>query len=285
MVSFPNIKINLGLNVVRRRNDGYHDIDTVMLPVPFCDILEILPNDNKEVQFSQSGLVIPGDPEDNLVMKAYRLFTERTGRSGARIHLHKVIPPGSGLGGGSSDGAFTLAMLNDVLKAELNSDELLEMASQLGSDCPFFISNQPSHATGRGETLEEMSINLKDKEIFLVIPGISISTKWAYSALSPFKAESSPTKIVMSDVREWKGRLVNDFEMPVFKEYPVIREIRDRLYELGALYASMSGSGSAVYGIFEALPDKLASEFPDCTFWHGSITPNPLKGAKNESPL
>jgi 4-diphosphocytidyl-2-C-methyl-D-erythritol kinase len=271
MVSFPNVKINLGLNVFRRRDDGFHDIDTVMMPVPFCDFLEILPNDSKEVQFSRSGLVIPGDPDDNLIMKAYRLFTEKTGMAGARIHLHKVVPPGSGLGGGSSDGAFTLVMLNEVLKAGLNKDELLEMSSQLGSDCPFFIKNQPSHATSRGEILEEISINLKDKEIFLVIPGIDISTKWAYSALTPCKTEVSPAEIVMSDVREWKGRLVNDFEAPVFEAYPAIRKICDRLYELGALYASMSGSGSAVYGIFETVSNQLTSAFNDYTVWKGTF--------------
>jgi 4-diphosphocytidyl-2-C-methyl-D-erythritol kinase len=271
MVTFPNVKINLGLNVVRRRQDGFHDIDTVMVPVPFCDILEILPGDSKEVQFSQSGLVIPGDPSDNLVLKAYELFKQRTGRAGARIHLHKVVPPGSGLGGGSSDGAFTLLMLNDLFKTGLSEDDLAEMASHLGSDCPFFLKNIPSHATGRGEILEEISFSLKDKTIVLVMPGIPVSTKWAYSAITPEKAKISPAEVVKKDISVWKGLLVNDFEGPVFKEYPAIRGIRDRLYELGALYASMSGSGSAVYGIFDPVSGKVTTEFNDFTVWEGII--------------
>jgi 4-diphosphocytidyl-2-C-methyl-D-erythritol kinase len=271
MVSFPNIKVNLGLNVVRRREDGFHDLDTVMLPVPFCDILEILPNDSNEVQFSQSGLAIPGDPSDNLALKAYELFKQRTGRAGARIHLHKAVPPGSGLGGGSSDGAFALLMLNDLFKTGLSEDELVEMSSQLGSDCPFFIINRPSHVTGRGEILEEISFNLKDKTIVLVMPGIPVSTKWAYSAITPGKAKSSLAEVVKRDISEWKGLLVNDFEEPVFREHPAIRGIRDRLYEQGALYASMSGSGSAVYGIFGPVSIKSTSEFDDCTVWKGTL--------------
>lgn len=271
MIAFPNVKINLGLNVLRRRADGYHDLDTVMFPVPFCDILEVLPAEDGSMVLDTSGLEIPGEPHENLVMKAYGLFSKKTGNSGARIHLHKVVPPGSGLGGGSSDAAHALILLNKVFNAGLDDGELLEMASRLGSDCPFFIRNRPSRATGRGEVLEEVSVNIAGKSILLVMPGIAVSTRWAYSAIRPRKAEISPKEAVKMDISNWKDLLVNDFEGPVFREYPVLRGIRDRLYELGAVYAAMSGSGSAVYGIFESLPVSPANDFKGCITWTGRM--------------
>lgn len=271
MVGFPNIKINLGLNVIRRRADGYHDLDTVMFPLPYCDILEVLPGKGTGLEFSVSGLHIPGEPKENLVVKAWDLFSARTGADGARVHLHKVVPPGSGLGGGSSDAAFALMMMNQIFQAGVSEAELLEMASRLGSDCPFFILNRPSRATGRGEALSAINPDLSGRTVVLVLPGIPVPTKWAYSQIIPREPEISPSAAVMNDILEWRHLLRNDFEGPVFEQYPAIRGIRDELYRLGAVYAAMSGSGSAVYGIFEMDFLPAGYEFPACSTWQGKI--------------
>ena len=261
MICFPNAKINLGLNVVSRRDDGFHDIDTVMVPVGFCDILEIIPAQRDTAEFSLSGLEVPGSSEDNLCMKALGMF--RAFRPGPQVsmHLHKVIPAGSGLGGGSSDAAFTLKALNQVLHEELSEVELTGMSSGLGSDCAFFIRNRAARATGRGEVLQEIHVDLSGKEILLVIPRIHVSTAWAYSRIKPGRHDNSPAEIVLMGMGQWKENLVNDFEAPVFEAHPVLQEIRDRLYSLGAEYAAMSGSGSAIYGIFMDMPLNLEEEF------------------------
>ena len=256
MITFPNAKINLGLNVLQRRKDGYHDISTVIVPIALTDVLEIIPSDSDDAGFSRSGLPVPGNTSDDLCLKAYHMMKEKTGKKeGAVIHLHKVIPPGSGLGGGSSDAAGTLLMLNELFRAGMN------MAGKLGSDCPYFIQNKPAIATGRGDVLREISVNLRDKVIFIVMPGIHISTNWAYSLIVPRPTKLSLDEVVSKDVTEWKEMLVNDFERHVFSWYPHLRTFRDRLYQAGALYASMSGSGSAVYGIFEKKVENLEKDF------------------------
>lgn len=237
MVAFPPCKINLGLNIVRKRADGYHDIETCFYPVRWTDILEVIPSDT--FGFTTSGNAIPGD--DNLCVRAYRLLNAPP----AKIHLHKIIPTGAGLGGGSSDAAWTLRLLNDVFDLKHSKEELKNYAAQLGSDCAFFIEDVPMIGTGRGEILTKADIDLTGKHIVIVKPGIHVSTAEAYASVVP---KESPFDL--GDIRSLK----NDFEPSVFKKYPAIASIKEALYEAGAYYASMSGSGSAVFGIFNSKP-------------------------------
>lgn len=262
MIRFPNAKINLGLHVLRKREDGFHDISTIMVPVAFSDVLEIVPSESNGLELSQSGILIAGGPGNNLCSKAYYLFNEHFPVPGVKMHLHKVVPPGSGMGGGSSDAAFTLKILNELFNKKVSEVELLELAAQLGSDCPFFIKNRIVLAEGRGEEMKEITIEgLERKTIVLVLPRISVSTAWAYSRISPSIPKFTLEEIISEDILDWKKILVNDFEKPVYESYPVLKEIRDRLYGLGALYASMSGSGSTIYGIFEELPGDILDHF------------------------
>ncbi len=259
MIRFPNCKINLGLNVVARRPDGFHDIETVFHPVPLCDILEIVPSPDRQLHFTASGLPIPGDPEKNLVVKAFRLLNEEFGIPPVEIFLHKVILMGSGLGGGSSDGAFALSMLNDLFSLGLSQEQLIARAARLGSDCPFFLLNRPVWAAGKGELFGDDAPSLSGYWLALAVPGLHVSTAEAYAMITPAIPAESLSAIMKLSVKEWRGRLVNDFEEPVSEKFPVIGEIRESLYRAGALYAAMSGSGSAVYGIFDRKPDMERS--------------------------
>lgn len=259
MISYPNAKINLGLSVVEKRPDGYHNIETVFYPIPFCDILEILPAVSDVPSFTASGLTIPGPPDQNICLKAINLLSAHC--SPLTVHLHKQIPSGSGLGGGSSDAAFTLKMLNDLYRLSLTGEELATMAGLLGSDCPFFIRNRPAFAEGRGEVLTEIEVGLQGYYLALVIPPVHVKTADAYGMVVPGKPAVSLREAIGLPVDEWKGKLINDFEKPVISKFPEIGEVKDKLYELGAVYASMSGSGSAVYGLFRNHV-SLAAHFP-----------------------
>lgn len=253
MVSFPNCKINIGLNIVERRQDGYHNLETIFYPLPLNDIIEILPaNDStQQINFSQSGKNIDGDASNNLCIKAYELLKKDYPRlPPIQLHLHKNIPMGAGLGGGSADGAFTLRLLNAKFSLGVSELKLSEYALILGSDCPFFILNKACFATGRGEQLQSVNLNLDDYRFALVHPGIHISTALAFKQIIPTKPRLSLEKLILQPIETWKDNIVNDFEAPVFKLHPVLKEIKDSLYHQGAVYASMSGSGSAVYGIF-----------------------------------
>jgi len=257
MILFPNAKINIGLNIVSRRDDGFHDIETIFYPIKgLCDILEIILNPESEepIIFSQSGLIIDGPTENNLCIKAYHILKEYTNLPPVIIHLHKQIPFGAGLGGGSSDGAFTLAAINKLAKKPLPYSKLKEIALLLGSDCPFFILNKPCYATGRGEILTPIKINLSDYFILLVNPNIHVNTGKAYSLSKPKPAEVRLPNMITQDVHNWNGFLVNDFEKVVFDLHPEIGIIKNKMYELGAEYAAMSGSGSTVFGLFKNLP-------------------------------
>jgi 4-diphosphocytidyl-2-C-methyl-D-erythritol kinase len=265
MISFPNAKINLGLNVTEKRTDGYHNIETVFYPVPLCDILEIIPSASGKTTLTSSGIDIPGSPDQNICLKAIDLFTLHS--SLFTLHLHKQIPPGSGLGGGSSDGAHVLKMINDMTGANLSDEQLAGIASRLGSDCTFFIRNRPAFATGRGEALEEISLDLKGFHLALIIPPVHVSTASAYAMIRPAKPAISVKDIVMLPPSEWKEKLVNDFEAPVMGTHPEIRTVKEKLYELGADYASLSGSGSAVYGLFNN-PVSITTSFPENYFIH-----------------
>jgi 4-diphosphocytidyl-2-C-methyl-D-erythritol kinase len=268
MISFPPCKINLGLNVVLKRTDGYHEIETCFYPVPWTDILEIIPSDT--LAFTQTGISIPGEPEGNLCVKAYQLLRGDFDLPPVKIHLHKIIPAGAGLGGGSSDGAYTLQLLDTIFKLEINPAQLKAYASRLGSDCAFFIENKAMIGTGRGEILERAKIDLKGKFVVLIKPDVHISTAEAYNSITPAFSQNRIQDVIEMDISKWKSLLCNDFEIPVFKKYPVIAEIKTNLYQYGATYASMSGSGSAVYGIFEK-PVDLKKQFPRYIYWSGML--------------
>jgi 4-diphosphocytidyl-2-C-methyl-D-erythritol kinase len=268
MILFPNAKINLGLNIIRKRPDGYHDLETFFCPVSLCDALEIIPQNpsftsGSQIIFSSSGITIDGNPEDNICVKAWNLLKKDYPHlPGIQMHLHKVIPTGAGLGGGSADGAFTLLLLNNLFNLQLKDEQLASYALLLGSDCPFFILNKPCFAQGKGERLEHIDINLSGYEILLVHPGIHISTAKAFAGMSPGIPEKSIYGIIQQPLSTWRTELVNDFESIIFPQFPAISEIKNQLYALGALFASMTGSGSAVYGIFEKgkLPEQVFPE-------------------------
>lgn len=253
MLSFPNAKINLGLNIISKRADGYHNIESCFYPIPWNDALEILPT--HELKFTSSGLDIPGSPDSNLCLKAYHLLRSKFDIPPVHIHLHKVIPMGAGLGGGSADGAFTLKMLNELFELGLNVVDLQPLAGQLGSDCPFFIKNTPQLATNTGTDLEEVGVDLDGYILLIKNPGIHIGTQEAYSNVSPKQAKDSIREVIQKPVQQWKSKLLNDFEESVFPNHPEIFELKKELHENGALYASMTGSGSTVYGIFKEQPD------------------------------
>lgn len=253
MISFPNCKINIGLQVIGKRADGYHDLQTIFYPVALKDALEIIDNaQSNDITFSTSGINIDGNVETNICLKAYKLLKKDFPRlPGIKMHLHKTIPLGAGLGGGSADAAFTLHLLNKQYSLGLDLQSLNKYAIDLGSDCPFFVINKPCFATGRGEILEEIKLELSAYKILIINPGIHINTGWAFSALEKMGVSSNLKDHASLPVAKWRDYISNDFEIPVFRAYKEIGLIKENLYEAGALYASMSGSGSSLYGIFE----------------------------------
>jgi 4-diphosphocytidyl-2-C-methyl-D-erythritol kinase len=263
MLVFPNCKINLGLHVVSKRPDGFHNIETVFYPVKWCDALEIIENNSdKKFDYSQSGLLIEGPLENNIIYKAWQIISKEKKIPSIKVHLHKNIPMGAGLGGGSSDAAFFINLLNDKFQLGYTTEEKEKIASQLGSDCAFFITNNPVIATGKGDQFQEpgrVKIDLSSYFILLVYPGIHSNTKEAYHGLTPGQPSNNLQSVIQKSVSDWKNLLVNDFESSIFKKYPEIKNLKEKLHAGGALYASMSGSGSAVFGIFEKEPEI---EFP-----------------------
>jgi 4-diphosphocytidyl-2-C-methyl-D-erythritol kinase len=253
MITFPNAKINLGLNITEKRPDGYHNLETVFYPIPLEDALEINLATNRTNKFSlhQSGMPIDGKPEDNLVVKAYLLLDEKFNLPPVDIHLYKHIPSGAGIGGGSADAAFMLKLLNDLFSLGLSIGELEGYAAGLGADCAFFIQNRPTFAEGIGNLFSPVSLSLKDYRLILIKPDIFISTKAAFANIKPRKPACSLKEVITRPVSEWREHMVNDFEESVFPQYPEIGEIKEMLYRQGALYASMSGSGSSVFGLFD----------------------------------
>ena len=249
MVTFPPCKINLGLTIINKREDGFHNLETCFYPVPFTDVLEILPAE--EISFTTSGNVIPGKSEDNICLKAFRLIQEKFNIGNVNIHLHKVIPTGAGLGGGSSDAASTLMLLNAIFELNISESDLIHFASMLGSDCAFFIHNKPMIGTGRGEILHPVELTLKNKFLVIIDPEIHISTADAFAKIIPSKKEISIPSILQMPIHQWRSVLINDFEVSVFNKHPALNSIKESLYEAGAVYASMSGSGSAIYGLFD----------------------------------
>ncbi len=260
MIVFPNAKINLGLNVVSKREDGYHNLETVFYPIPFTDGLEM-------AETGKEGLTVSGIQPDvasdqNLVFKAYRLLKEDFDLPVVRFHLHKVIPGGTGLGGGSADASFTLKMINEYFHLSLNVESLKRYASLLGADCPFFIDNRPSFAAGKGDILTPVNVDLSRYHIVLIDPGCTVSTKEAYENVIPAKPEFNLKNLESLPVEQWKNFVTNDFEKTIFQKYPIIGSFKQLLYKSGAVYASMSGSGSSVYGLFRSFPENIHKIIP-----------------------
>lgn len=268
MVVFPHCKINLGLRIISKRSDGYHDIETCFYPVPLTDILEIIPA--ASFSFSQSGLAIPGSDNQNLCLKAYELLSADFNLPPINLHLHKVIPMGAGLGGGSSDAAFTLRLLNQIFELKISEESLRNYAARLGSDCSFFIQDKPMFGTGRGEILSECTVQLSGMYLVMVKPEVHVATAEAYAGVKPGGIRGELMSVLNQPIHRWRASLVNDFEVSVFKRHPVLTQIKDTLYIQGAVYASMSGSGATVYGIFEK-PIDLQDTFTGCTYWAGTL--------------
>ena len=248
MLLYPNAKLNLGLDIVEKRPDGFHNIETLFIPCDLRDILEIVPSDTLDMY--QYGISYDGDPMDNLCVRAWKVLNERYGIPPVSIYLYKKIPVGAGLGGGSSDASHTLLALNEMFSLDLNLEELAELAALLGSDCPFFIYNTPMLASGRGEILTPFDIDLSKWRIEIITPDIFVSTREAYAGVRPKKPEIPLEKILRSPVQEWRSHLKNDFEESVFAAHPQLAAEKQALYERGAVYASMSGSGSSLFGLF-----------------------------------
>lgn len=266
MITFPNAKINLGLNIVERRPDGYHNIETVFVPIPWSDILEIVPaKAGKPTTLTTYGIPVNCPPEKNLVMKAARLMQQQYDVPELEIHLTKVVPHGAGLGGGSADAAFTLTMINEIFDLGIKHPQLAETAQQLGADCPFFIYNKPMLATGIGDILSPIEVDLTRMGLFLVKPDVLVPTAEAYSNVTPSKPDSRLIDDIKAPVTSWQKSIKNDFETSVFKLHPQLQDIKSQLLENCALYAAMSGSGSTIFGIFESvnMAEKMKGRF-DC---------------------
>ncbi|MEX2484509.1 MAG: 4-(cytidine 5'-diphospho)-2-C-methyl-D-erythritol kinase [Brumimicrobium sp.] len=253
MISFPICKINLGLNITTKRKDGYHEIVSLMYPIEIQDILEVV--SSSSFKFTCSGLEIPGDSSSNLCVKAFEILNSQYDLTPVHIHLYKNIPMGGGLGGGSADGAYTLMLLNEFFKLGISNDNLRNLAASLGSDCPFFIENKPQIASGRGEVLKPFDISLKGKILVLVNDGTHISTAEAYNGIRPKLPKNKFENVLKMSMEDWRFNLVNDFEETIFKAHPQLEKYKSLLYDSGAIYASMTGSGSTMFGIFDRKPD------------------------------
>jgi 4-diphosphocytidyl-2-C-methyl-D-erythritol kinase len=295
MVLFPNAKINLGLNILRKRQDGFHDIETVFYPVPLCDSLEYVYIDSsdsqddltnfdvsevtklvtaagKPVYFSISGFPVASDPSNNLLLKTLNLFEANFGlKSGVRIHLHKAIPMGAGLGGGSADAAFFLKQLWLDHNEPCAFEELVQLSADIGSDCPFFLYNKPMFGSGKGEVLTDVKVNLRNLQIVIIKPEISVPTKDAYETVVPVDEPSKLQELLQNTVTLWQKQVINEFENSVFKNYPAIAEIKQKLMDMGAIYTAMSGSGSAVFALFDANTEIDLSPFNDCFRFHKEL--------------
>ena len=275
MIFFPNAKINLGLHVTEKRADGFHNIETLFYPVGLSDIIEVIPGsgNNRENNFVNTGNIIDNGASDNLCIRAWRELNKIKALPNINMHLHKVIPAGAGLGGGSSDAAFVLKALNGLFSLGLSASEMANVAASIGSDCPFFIFNRPLIARGRGDIFEPADVDLDGRHILIIHPGIMISTALAYESVNIREHKLSVKKVLENDPSTWQDNLVNDFEPRVFQAHPVIADIKKKMIASGAFYASMSGSGSAVYGLFDgdSAFSEIKSEFPGMFIWEGKM--------------
>jgi 4-diphosphocytidyl-2-C-methyl-D-erythritol kinase len=273
MIVFPKAKINLGLRITGKRDDGYHNIETVFYPVNLYDALEFVvsPESQDKDVLTVTGISVGVSPEENIVMKAVSKLRERYSFPRLKIHLHKAIPHGAGLGGGSSDAGCMLKALNRHFQLSIGEKELKSLALDIGSDCPFFIDGDPSFASGRGEILEAVNPVLSGYYLLLLNPGVGINTGEAYRNCIPGNPAASLMLLIENDIKEWKGLILNDFEEYAFKKHPVIRQIKEELYAYGALFGSMSGSGSSVYGIFSGKPKNIPDQLREMVIWEGTM--------------
>lgn len=267
MICFPNAKINLGLNITEKRSDGFHNIETLFYPVQWCDALECIENTaykkgDDKIKLTLSGIGLGGNTQNNLVARAYRLLDEKYKLPPVKTHLHKAIPMGAGLGGGSADSAFFIKLLNDKFGLKIAIKDQLNFARQLGSDCAFFIENKPLFAFEKGDVFSKASVDLSKYSIVVVYPAIHSNTAEAYKGIIPAKPKTELKKIISAGIATWKDSLHNDFEQNLFERFPALKKIKNSFYEHGALYASMSGSGSAMYGVFENEIDTKEFSFP-----------------------
>ena len=265
MIVFPNAKINIGINIIDRRSDGYHNIETIFYPLPIYDALEALPGD--ELTFNSSGLEIPGRIEDNLCIKGYHLIKKDYDLPPVNIHLLKHIPIGAGLGGGSANAAFFIKLVNSLFSLGLTTIQMMDYARQLGADCAFFIENKPLFAFEKGDQFESIKLDLSKYKIVLVMPPVHVSTGEAYRGVRPSPVKDSLYDLILGPIQEWKHFIKNDFEESVFKNHPAIRGVKADLYGAGAIYASMSGSGASVFGIFDKTPDLSELEKTNQVFY------------------
>lgn len=262
MILFPDCKINIGLDILSKRPDGYHELETVMFPVHgLCDAVEIVRSDNG-FEFSSGGIAVDCPAEKNICHATYMLIKERYGIGGVKMHLLKTIPFGAGLGGGSADGAYVIKGLNRLFELGLSDDQMESLAAELGSDTAFFIKDTPQIARGRGEILSDAALSLAGKTLVIVKPSFGISTAEAYAGIKPQIPEVPLAERISLDISQWKDHIGNAFEPHILRKYPQLQDIKDHLYSLGAIYASMSGSGSAMFGIFEKAPGTVYAGFP-----------------------
>ena len=271
MICFPNAKINLGLLITEKRNDGFHNIETIFYPVAWNEALEIIENKKSELEFNLilSGLPINGNIADNLLFKAYHLIKAKVSVPYIDVYLHKTLPMGAGLGGGSADAAFFINLTNTQFNLGLSKEIKLEIAKQLGSDCAFFIENTPVLATEKGDVFQTIKIDLSHLWIVIIYPNVHSNTQEAYSLVKPQKNEKSLIDIISQPIETWKTELKNDFEESIFSKYPIVKQVKTELYKSGALYACMSGSGSAVFGLFENKPS--VNELAHFQHWIGKM--------------
>lgn len=265
MIAFPNAKINLGLRITGKRSDGYHNLETLFYPVSLHDALEIIqdPAEQSGVRFSSTGIALDIPPEKNLCVKAWHLIhRDYPELPSIQLHLHKKIPAGAGLGGGSSDASFTLRLLNDKFRLNIPDHQLADYALELGSDCPFFLLNKPAIGRGRGELLTPVQPDLSSWSILLINPGIHISTAWAFAQIECSTPDEALEDIISRPADQWRNHLLNDFEKPVFARYPELADLKNKLYELGAGYVTLSGTGSSMIALFSRMPPLPLSNMP-----------------------
>lgn len=268
MIVFPNSKINLGLCITEKRSDGFHNLQSCFYPVGWGDVLEVIPSD--KFTFNSSGLFISGELNKNLCVRAYDLLKADFDLPPVQMHLHKLVPIGAGLGGGSADAAFTLTLLNERFVLGLSIPALEDYARLLGSDCAFFVQNRPLYCLEKGDVFNEINIDLSGYYILLIYPNLAISTAEAYAGVVPRKPETSVYNQLQAPIETWRVTVHNDFEDSLFPRHPILAQIKEQLYEIGAVYASMSGSGSTVYGIFDA-PVIVPNQFLDYSVWQGKL--------------
>ncbi|WP_027418504.1 4-(cytidine 5'-diphospho)-2-C-methyl-D-erythritol kinase [Crocinitomix catalasitica] len=266
MVVYPKTKINIGLNIIGKRLDGYHNLSSVFYPTDLSDILEIVKSDS--FSYSSTGVEIDCSPENNLIIRAYNLMKSKYGLSPVKIHLHKIVPTGAGLGGGSADASATLCLLNKLFELNLSDTILKQISLELGSDCPFFIMNSPHLITGIGEVMSPINLNLSNYFIKIVHPNIHISTANAFSKIENFSSALDEEQFIKGSIQDWQGKIRNDFESAVFNEHPELQTIKTKLLHEGALYSSMSGSGSSLFGIYKIIPKNT---FPEYFEWIGKL--------------